>query len=75
MATEPWRSLDATDRWQFREWFRIEMDFQDLKGVEKYHSDQPVPKFVGNPLQHAKEEALNLLFYLWMEERRQNDND
>jgi len=64
---EKWRTLDASDRWAFQEWCRLEMSGRHAKGVAKYHSQDTIPAFKGEPLQHAIEEALDLLFYLAMQ--------
>jgi len=71
MTTERWRSMDATDRFQFQEWFRREMSDRHHRGIAKYHEGEARPTFKGEPLTQAIEEALDLVFYLWVEQRRQ----
>ena len=41
------------------------------EGIRKYHLEQSVPQFVGDPMKHAIEELLDLVFYLWVLGRKQ----
>lgn len=70
MPVIEWRFLgDATfgtPRWDFVEWAIRAIDKRVAVGVERYGDE-----FQGDPLDHAIEEALDLLFYLWVAKRRQ----
>lgn len=67
---ESWRSMGTEDRLDFLQWVEDGLNHEWEKGRHKYHSD--ALGFQGNPLDHAIEEALNLLCYLWMEKRKQS---
>jgi len=43
------------------------------RGIAKYHEEETRPTFKGEPLTQAIEEALDLVFYLWVEQRRQEE--
>jgi len=44
-----------------------------FQGIAKYHEEETRPTFKGEPLTQAIEEALDLVFYLWVEQRRQEE--
>lgn len=68
-AHEGWRNLndDAIDGAGL--WFRDAIQARLMKGREEYG-----PIFVGAPLAHAMEEALDLAIYLWVALRQQGDH-
>ena len=70
---QPWRELDIQARWEFKAWLIRETDSRRNKGVDKYHQGEVLPIFKGNPLDQAIEEALDLVFYLWVAKRKQNE--
>ena len=72
MASERWRELAEIDRFQFQEWLRQETNLRKDKGHSKYHEGEVLPMFKGDPLDQAIEEALDLVFYLWMAKRKQS---
>ena len=61
-----WRTLGDLDREDFLVW--VDSRSKQRQGLgRKVYGDT----FQGDPLDHAIEEALDLLFYLWVERRRQ----
>lgn len=64
--TEKWRMLNPADRNQFLDWVCHEMRERQKLGHKVYGDT-----FQGKPLDHAIAEALDLVFYLWEEKRRQ----
>ena len=61
-----WRRLDIMDRGEFVSWVLKYCETSGTKGHEQYGD-----KFIGDPVSHAIEELLNLLFYLWMIQRKE----
>lgn len=73
MASQRWRELAEVDRFQFQEWLRMETNLRRDKGRAKYRPPLEFPPmFKGDPLDQAIEEALDLVFYLWMAKREQS---
>ena len=68
---ERWRELAEVDRHQFQEWLRMEIMARRDKGRRKYHQGEELPMFKGEPLDQAIEEALDLVFYLWVMKRKE----
>jgi len=68
---ESWRSMKGEDQSEFLCWINGSLHDRWGLGKEKYDSDNQ--GFQGNPLDHAIEEALDLVLYLFMEKRRQNN--
>ena len=69
MIPEPgasWRRLNTLDRGEFVSWVLQYCEARGEKGKEQYGS-----RFIGDPVNHAIEELLNLLFYLWMIKRKE----
>jgi len=66
MQHQSWRTLNTADREEFFGWLdRIQRE-RNAVGRET-HGDV----FIGEPLDKAIEEAMDLLFYLWAEKRKQ----
>lgn len=65
-AIKAWRDLGDSDRQDFLTWMVSRAKQRNLQGRKVYGDT-----FQGDPLDHAIEEALDLLFYLWVERRRQ----
>ena len=64
-----WRSMAVVDKYEFLDWAgRALKDRWDL-GDERYNSSKQ--GFQGNPTDHAIEEALDLLVYLWIQKRKE----
>ena len=68
---DEWRSMRGKDKDEFKEWLDVSINQRLAIGEAKYHSSEH--GFHGEPLDHAIEEALDLIFYLYMEKRRQRD--
>ena len=69
MIPEPgasWRRLDILDRGEFVSWVLTYCEARGEKGKEQYGT-----QFIGDPVSHAIEEILDLLFYLWMIKRKE----
>jgi hypothetical protein len=64
--TNDWRRLDAQERTAFLKWV-VDSLLNRQEAGRKEHGDT----FHGNPLDHAIEEQLDAIFYLWEEKRRQ----
>lgn len=70
IPSEPWRSQTGKDFNEFIEWIgKLAAQRQNL-GIEHYEAD--VKGFQGNPLDHAIEEAFDLLLYLFYERRNRD---
>ena len=65
VETTTWRELQH-EREDFFAWASRMLRFKVMAGA-KIHGDV----FEGDPLDHAIEEALDLMFYLWMEKQKQ----
>ena len=72
MAGENWRNLDADARLHILH--DINALFNRRVGVKSVGRTQYGDEFQGDPLEQALEEALDLVFYLVMELRKQNDS-
>ncbi len=68
---EEWRSLDIPDRLEFHAWVGQKMVEALRRGADSY----PEPVFQGDPLDHAIEEAVDLLFYLFYIKRQREDSE
>jgi len=62
-----WWELTPEDRQEFLDWVEDRHTQRNAMGAAKYGRN-----FEGDPLDQAIEEALDLLFYLWMAKRRHN---
>lgn len=60
-----WRKLGDTERIEFLSWVQNRTASRNQEGRIAYGD-----VFVGDPVEHAIEEALDLLFYLWVASRR-----
>jgi hypothetical protein len=65
--------MSGEDRLDFLQWVEDGLNREWEKGQEKYQSH--ILGFQGTPLDHAIEEALNILCYLWIEKRRQGEKE
>ncbi len=65
-----WRNLDTETRNTFLEWVYDSNKERNALGRERYGDT-----FQGDPLEHAIEEALDLLFYLWAAKRREKERE
>ena len=63
-----WRTLT----WEVREQFLAELT-TEIRERQKLGVRQYGAEFQGEPLQQAWEEALDLVFYLWIERLRRNN--
>lgn len=63
-----WRSMKAEDREEFLGWAEQALSARWQLGADLYHSD--VRGFQGDPIDHAIEEALDLVLYLFMTKRK-----
>ena len=61
---EAWRRMESADRIDFINWAINNLNGRWDKGDDKYDSGQT--GFKGDPIDHAIEEALDLLVYLWV---------
>ena len=68
---ESWRSMVELDQTEFRHWSDISLSARWELGREKYQSD--VKGFQGDPIDHAIEECLDQLIYLFMAKRRHSE--
>ena len=66
---EAWRSMEPGDRQEFLVWAESSLFKRWVLGDERYESC--TLGFQGDPLDHAIEEALDLVLYLWIAKRRQ----
>jgi hypothetical protein len=67
-----WRDMEEPDRVNFISWADAELNARWLLGDQRYNSSHT--GFKGNPIDHAIEEALDLLVYLWIAKRREDAN-
>ena len=68
---EPWRSMEPKDQMEFMACLDISLRSRWERGEAKY--DSALQGFQGNPLDHAIEEALDLVLYLWMAKRQKGE--
>ncbi len=68
---EAWRSLTRKDKIKYENWLDENISKRWKLGEERYNSH--IDGFQGNPLDRAIEEAFDLLFYLWEEKRKQEE--
>jgi trimethylamine:corrinoid methyltransferase-like protein len=68
-ALPKWRQMEQKDAIEFGQWVEDGLNARWQIGMERYESH--IKGFQGNPLDHAIEEALDQLLYLWIEKRRQ----
>ena len=66
-ATEDWRNIAREDFAKFIETIAARQIERRELGIKKYNTES----FMGDPLEHAINETLDTLFYLWAEGRRQ----
>ena len=71
-ATEEstWRTLDDGSRHQFLQWLQDKTGARQALGRETYGDT-----FQGDPLAHAIEKTLDLVFCLWVAKRKRDTND
>tara|TARA_Y100000310_G_scaffold65814_1_gene61256 strand:+ start:621 stop:821 length:201 start_codon:yes stop_codon:yes gene_type:complete len=62
-----WRRNLVSDYERFLDWVGDGLDARRALGVERHGLE-----FRGDPLDHAIEEALDLVFYLWKEKERRD---
>ena len=67
---EDWRSDTDREKEAFINWAGAKMADAMKRGSESY----PEPVFQGDPLDHAIEEAVDLLFYLYYIKRREDSH-
>jgi hypothetical protein len=60
-----WRTIDTAEREQYLSEVSAAIAARTELGHERYGTE-----FQGDPLEQAWEEALDLLFYLWVEKRK-----
>ena len=65
---EAWRLMTANERQDYLNWLEDTALDRWLGGEIKYHSD--ILGFQGDPLEHAIEEAFDILCYLWYLKRK-----
>ena len=63
---DSWRTIDSRERAFYVDDVTNAVRERVQLGHERYGS-----KFVGDPLEQAWEEALDLLFYLWVQRRKE----
>lgn len=68
-----WRQMQQQDAEEFFAWVTAGINQRWLKGMETYESH--LSGFKGNPIDHAIEEVLDLVLYLWIEKRKQSVSD
>ena len=66
-----WQQMGRWERNDFIEWLDDTAKARWEKGRVKYHSDEL--GFQGQPLDHAIEEAFDLLVYLWYTRRQRKE--
>ena len=69
MTQEKWRSLSDRDRAEFQAWIQDTVLDAESRGKRSY----PESRFAGQPLPHAVEEVIDLLFYLFYAQRQMDD--
>lgn len=69
---ESWRDMKRADYNSFMEWMESGLVDRWSLGSKRYQSD--VKGFQGDPLDHAIEEALDLVLYLWVAKRKRDNN-
>ena len=66
-----WQTMTPVEKEEYLDWVASQMDSRWEMGDLKYNSS--VLGFQGDPLQHAIEEALDLLCYLWYIQRKEKE--
>jgi len=64
-----WRSMRGNDKANFLSWAGAALTRRWEIGDKRYNSS--LDGFQGNPTDHAIEEALDLLLYLWIQKRKE----
>ena len=65
---ENWRNLPDTVREDFQDWVRRGMKLREETGKERYGDH-----FVGDPLIRAISQAFDILFFLYLEDRKRKE--
>ena len=68
---EDWRRMDDDAKDEFRRWADGNLRERWTLGDKRYNSS--AFGFQGDPLDHAIEEAFDLLLYLWMQKRKEDE--
>mgnify|MGYP001559256004 CR=1 FL=1 len=63
-----WRTVSAEDRDSFLNNVKSSLAHRQREGEVKYGN-----QFIGDPIQHAWEELLDALFYIWVVQRRHEE--
>lgn len=71
MNRPDWKKVQQEDRDAFLKWLTENQSQRMEEGERKYKSS--VHGFQGDPLQHAAEEAFDLLFYIFYAMRERED--
>ena len=65
-----WRDISMEDRKQFLEEVDIDLGLRQQYGIKTYGNT-----FIGDPLEHAWQEMLDGLFYIWIAKRERGDKE